>query len=114
MKRRRLSLLLQPYASEIIRLYHLETIDAAEDSAVLLYSCFREHVGREDYLGAEVACAFLERGYLQARNFFESHLHDIPCDIESTLQIASIFKYRWDKARMDPEFLSLREAYLAR
>lgn len=102
----------QLYESELSRLYRSETVDAAEDSAALIYACFREYVDREDYLGADVACSFLEFGYRQARRNFEIHLHDIPCDIESTLQIASVFKSRWDKARMDPYFLSLRQSVL--
>ena len=93
---------------------NLDTIDSAQNSASQIFYLFHQYLDQEDFIGADIANALLKSGYEQSLRNFESDLKKVPCDIDQYLRIAEVFKSTWDKARMDPVFLSLRQSFLAR
>jgi hemerythrin superfamily protein len=104
--------LFEPYASEILPFFKTGSIDDARESSSQILYLFRWYMEQGDFIGADVAKSFLELGYGHAKKNFEDHLHIVLCDIESDLTIAQIFKDAWDKARLDPQFLSLQQSFL--
>jgi len=97
----------EPYSSRIMPFFKYDTLDDARESASQILYLFRWYMDQEDYIGADIAKAYLESGYRLAKRNFERHLRVILCDIESDLAIAQVFKDSWDRARLDPRFLSL-------
>lgn len=99
----------EPYASQIRPFFQYDTLDGARESSSQILYLFRWYRDQEDYIGADIAKSFLESGYHLARRNFEGHLRVVLCDIESDLAIAQVFKDSWDRARLDPQFLSLHQ-----
>ncbi len=129
-------LLVQPYKSELLPHWTFRTPEVARESSEKLFAMFLEYLEREDFVGADMARKFLQMGFTRARRYAnhrggkkydgpvpddkkgQSGAHgraELPRQEEDPVKAESarIFKARWDEAKVHPDYLRQREAFVA-
>ncbi|ALD22146.1 DUF4385 domain-containing protein [Hymenobacter sp. DG25A] len=130
-------LLVQPYKSEILPHWRFRTPEVARESSEHIFGLFLDYLKAEDFVGADMARKFLQMGYTRARRYANhrggkkydgpvpadkkgqsgahgrAELPRAPEDPEKAAA-ASIFKLKWDEARLHPEYVRQRAAFETR
>jgi hypothetical protein len=60
-------LICQPYKEELVRLWRFKAPGDAEESSQAIWRKFREYLGQDDFVGADMARKFLQMGFTRAR-----------------------------------------------
>ena len=128
-------LLVQPYKSEILPHWRFRTPEIARESSEKIFSMFLAYLEAGDFVGADMARKFLQMGYTRSRryaNYKGGKKYDGPVPDDKKGQSGShgreqlerqaedpekaesarIFKERWDEAKVHPEYLRQRAAFL--
>jgi len=128
-------LLVEPYKSEILPHWRFKNPEVAGESSEKIWSLFEGYLAREDFPGADMARKFLQMGFTRARRYAnhaggkkydgpvpddkkgQSGAHgrkELPRQPEDPVkaEAARIFKAKWDAAKVHPDYLRLREAFI--
>ena len=62
-------LLVQPCKSEILPHWRFKTPQVAYSSANKIYEMFLDYKAKEDFVGMDMACKFLQMGYTRSRRY---------------------------------------------
>ncbi|MCO8046046.1 DUF4385 domain-containing protein [Acinetobacter bohemicus] len=129
-------LLVEPYKSEILPYWRFADAEKAQLSSAKIYALFLEYLQQNDFVGADMARKFLQMGYTRARRYANhksgkkyagpvpedkkglsgSHGRDeIPRSPEDPVKAAAakIFKQKWDEAKAHPDYIQLKQKFLA-
>ncbi|MBB4079820.1 hypothetical protein GGR28_002447 [Lewinella aquimaris] len=130
-------LLVEPYKSEILPHWRFKDPSTATVSADTIYKMFLAYLGQKDFVGADMARKFLQMGYTRSRryaNYRGGKKYDGPVPDDKKGQSgahgreqlerqpedpvkaesARIFKAKWDEAKVDPEYLRQKQAFIDR
>ena len=123
-------LLVEPYKSEILPHWRFKTPDIARDSSEKIYQMFLEYLGKDDFVGADMARKFLQMGYTRSRRYAnhksgkkyktnpqkETSKEDqikarkdiLPYEVDPVkAESAAIFKEKWVQAKTKEKYLQL-------
>ena len=129
-------LLVQPYKGEILPHWKFKTVTEAESSSARIHRMFLAYLKAGDFPGADMARKFLQMGWTRARRYAnhkggkkydgpvpddkkgQSGAHgraelprtDHP-DVDK-VEAAAVFKRKWDEAKVHPEYLRQKEAFI--
>ena len=129
-------LLVEPYKSEILPHWRFADAEKAQASSEKIYALFLEYLKHEDFVGADMARKFLQMGYTRARRYANhkggkkydgpvpddkkglSGAHgreELPRSSEDPVKAAAakIFKQKWDKAKVHPEYVRQKQQFQA-
>ncbi|MBC8139635.1 MAG: DUF4385 domain-containing protein [Fibrella sp.] len=127
-------LLVEPYKSEILPFWRFATPDAARESSEKIYGMFCEYLEQGDFIGADMARKFLQMGYTRSRRYAnhkggkkydgpvpddkkgQSGAHgraELPRSPEDPIKAESarIFYAKWQEARQNPRYITLRSEF---
>lgn len=76
-------LMVEPYKSELLPLWRFATPELAKQSAEALYRAFLSYMDADDFVGADMARKFLQRGYTRAALRQPSGRAQVPCERRS-------------------------------
>jgi len=131
-------LLVQPYKAEILPHWRFKDAVAATESSAAIWGLFEAYLAADDFVGADMARKFLQMGFTRARRYAnhrggkkyagpvpadkkgQSGAHgrvELPRSSEPDLDkvaAAVIFKERWDAAKIHPEYVRQKAAFVAR
>ena len=131
-------LLVQPYKAEILPHWRFKDAAAATESSAAIWGLFEAYLATNDFVGADMARKFLQMGFTRARRYAnhrggkkyagpvpankkgQSGAHgrvELPRSSEPDLDkvaAAAIFKERWDAAKIHPEYVRQKAAFVAR
>ncbi len=129
-------LLVEPYKSEILPHWRFKTPEIARESSEKIYSLFKEYLGLQDFVGADMARKFLQMGYTRARRYAnhksgkkykgpvpddkkgQSGAHgreELPREVDPVkAEAAAIFKAKWELAKQNKEYIRQKEAFQSR
>jgi hypothetical protein len=130
-------LLVEPYKSEILPHWRFKDPEVAAESAETIYGMFLNYLEDEDFVGADMARKFIQMGYTRSRRYANykggkkydgpvpddkkgqsgSHGRDqLPRQEEDPVKAASarIFKDYWDTAKVHPEYVRQKAAFIER
>ncbi|MCP9234902.1 DUF4385 family protein [Lewinella sp. JB7] len=130
-------LLVEPYKSEILPHWRFRDPPAATASADTIYEMFLNYLDRGEFVGADMARKFLQMGYTRSRryaNYRGGKKYDGPVPDDKKGQSgahgrdqlerqpedpvkaesARIFKAKWDQAKVHPEYLRQKAAFIER
>lgn len=62
-------LICQPYKGKLVVLWRFKTAVEAAQSSRAIWQKFREYLGADDFVGADMARKFLQMGYTRARRY---------------------------------------------
>ncbi len=123
-------LLVEPYKSEILPHWRFKNPDIARDSSEKIYQMFLEYLGKDDFVGADMARKFLQMGYTRSRRYAnhksgkkyktnpqkETSKEDqikarkdiLPYEVDPVkAESAAIFKEKWVQAKTKEKYLQL-------
>ncbi len=130
-------LLVQPYKAEILPHWRFKDAAAATESSAAIWGLFEAYLADGDFVGADMARKFLQMGFTRARRYAnhrggkkyagpvpadkkgQSGAHgrpELPRTTEPDLDkvaAAAIFKERWDAAKVQPEYVRQKAAFIA-
>lgn len=126
-------LLVEPYKSEILPHWRFKTPEIARESSEKIYSLFLDYLEHQDFVGADMARKFLQMGYTRSRRYAnhksgkkydgpvpadkkgQSGAHgreELPREIDPVkAESAAIFKTKWDQAKTNKTYISLKKAF---
>lgn len=127
-------LLVEPYKSEILPFWKFADPEKATESSEKIYALFLDYLNNNDFVGADMARKFLQMGYTRARRYANhkggkkydgpvpddkkglSGAHgrnELPRTSEDPIKAESarIFKAKWDKAKIHPKYIELKEDF---
>ena len=131
-------LLVQPYKAEILPHWRFKDAAAAMASSATIWGLFEAYLAAADFVGADMARKFLQMGFTRARRYAnhrggkkyagpvpadkkgQSGAHgrvELPRSSEPDLDkvaAAAIFKERWGAAKIHPEYVRQKAAFVAR
>ncbi|WP_276498393.1 DUF4385 domain-containing protein [Pontibacter litorisediminis] len=129
-------LLVEPYKSEILPHWRFRTPEVARESSEKIYQMFLEYLQQNDFVGADMARKFLQMGYTRSRRYAnhrsgqkykgpvpedkkgQSGAHgrtELPLDPDSVKAAsAAIFKEKWEQAKQDEKYKSMKAAFEAK
>lgn len=131
-------LLVQPYKGEILPHWRFKDAATARESSATIWRLFQAYLKDEDFVGADMARKFLQMGFTRARryaNYRGGKKYDgpVPADKKGQsgahgraelprtdhpdpdkVRAAEIFKTKWDEAKVEPEYVRQKEAFIAR
>ena len=116
-------LICQPYKSELHPLWRFKTPFEAQQSCEEIYQKFFEYMGRDEFVGADMAKKYLHMGFTRSRRYW-NHISGkkwtndggwkvLPYDrtekrfYESSL----IFQKYWKAAREDKQYLKMKKQH---
>ncbi|MFB6270761.1 MAG: DUF4385 family protein [Halobacterium sp.] len=111
----------QPYKHELLPLWSIESLDAAEDAAEAIFERFREYRDQRDFVGMDMARKYLQMGWTRALRYakypggrkYEDGERREPqewYDAEKR-EIAAVYRDYLDRVRDDDVYQSLRESF---
>lgn len=116
-------LMAEPYKSEILPFWRFKTPDIAEKSALIIYSMFLAYIEHGEFVGADMSLKYLRMGWTRARRY-ANHPSGTKYDSNKEVkkqaedwqtsekaQSAQIFKEFYDEARINPEYLKMKEQH---
>ena len=113
----------EPYKSELLPLWAFRTPEVAEESAAAITAKFREYLAAGEFPGADLARKYLQMGWTRARRYanhaggrkYDADGREKP-RVEDPVKAAAaaVFKYAYDTAREDPEYVRLRDDHRRR
>ena len=129
-------LLVEPYKSEILPHWRFATPEAAKKSSETIYALFENYLKQDDFVGADIARKFLQMGYTRSRRYAnhkggkkydgpvpddkkgQSGAHgraELPRSAEDPqkAESARIFYAKWQQARTNPDYQTIKEAFQA-
>lgn len=62
-------LICQPYKNEILPYWRFKTPSIAEESSKKIYQMFLDYLDCQDFVGADMACKYLQMGFTRARRY---------------------------------------------
>lgn len=114
-------LLVEPYKSEILPHWRFKTPAIARRSANKIYKMFLEYRSKDDFVGMDMACKFLQMGYTRSRRYAnhksgrkyaEDGKKVLPQEEDKVkAESARIFHEKWKKAREDKTYLALKKKH---
>ncbi|NEM96366.1 DUF4385 domain-containing protein [Pontibacter burrus] len=126
-------LLVEPYKSEILPHWRFKTTDIAKESSEKIYSLFLDYLEQQDFVGADMARKFLQMGYTRSRRYAnhksgkkydgpvpddkkgQSGAHgreELPRELDPVkAESAAIFKAKWEQAKTNKTYISLKKAF---
>lgn len=117
-------LMAEPYKGEIVQHWKFKTPEIALKSATKIYSMFFEYMEQGDFVGADMARKYLMMGWTRARRYanhpsgrkYKPGTREVLPQAEdhSTSDkavSAQIFKDIYDKARVNPLYLHMKEQH---
>ena len=125
----------EPYKSEILPHWRFKDPETATRSSAAIWALFEDYLAQEDFVGADMARKFLQMGYTRARRYANhkggkkydgpvpddkkgvSGAHgrpELPRQPEDPVkaEAARIFKAKWDEAKVHPDYVRLRQAFI--
>lgn len=114
-------LLVEPYKSEILPHWRFKTPEIARQSAETIYAMFLRYKAEGDFVGMDMARKFLQMGYTRARRY-ANHKSGrkyskgdraiLPYEVdEQKAESAAIFKDKWQQAKLDQDYLRLKQRH---
>lgn len=119
-------LMAEPYKSELLPHWRFRTPEIAEVSASKIYDMFNTYKADSDFVGMDMARKFLQMGFTRSRRY-ANHASGTKYDVsgakerllpqdsgsEQSVKAASarVFKGYYDLARLDPDYLSMKQAF---
>ena len=116
-------LICQPYKSELHPLWRFKTPFEAQQSCEEIYQKFFEYMGRDEFVGADMAKKYLHMGFTRSRRYWnhssgkkwtnDGEWKVLPYDrtekrfYESSL----IFQKYWKAAREDKQYLKMKKQH---
>ena len=116
-------LICQPYKSELHPLWRFKTPFEAQQSCEEIYQKFFEYMGRDEFVGADMAKKYLHMGFTRSRRYWnhssgkkwtnDGEWKVLPYDrtekrfYESSL----IFQRYWKAAREDKQYLKMKKQH---
>ena len=131
-------LLVQPYKAEILPHWRFKDAAAAMASSATIWGLFEAYLADGDFVGADMARKFLQMGFTRARRYAnhrggKKYAGPVPADKKGQsgahgrpelprttapdldkVAAAAIFKERWDAAKIHPEYVRQKAAFVAR
>lgn len=117
-------LMAEPYKSEIVPHWKFKTPDIANKSALKIYRMFFEYMEQDDFVGADMCRKYLMMGWTRARRYanhpsgrkYKKGTREILPQAEDHATSdkavsAQIFKDIYDKARVNPVYLHMKEEH---
>jgi len=125
----------EPYKSEILPHWRFKDPETATASSEKIWELFLAYLKDDDFVGADMARKFIQMGYTRARRYANhkggkkydgpvpddkkgvSGAHgreELPRQAEDPVkaEAARIFKVKWDAARVHPDYVRLKEAFV--
>ena len=131
-------LLVQPYRGEILPHWRFKDAAAATESSAAIWGLFEAYLKAKDFVGADMARKFLQMGFTRARRYAnhrggkkydgpvpddkkgQSGAHGRP-ELPRTdhpdpdkIAAAEIFGRKWDEAKVHPDYVRQKEAFIER
>jgi hypothetical protein len=129
-------LLVEPYKTEILPHWRFKTPEIAKESSDKIYQLFLDYLDQDDFIGADMARKFLQMGYTRSRRYANhksgkkykgpvpddkkgqsgSHGRDeLPREIDPVkARSAEIFKEKWDQAKHNDKYKSMKSDFNAK
>lgn len=127
-------LLVEPYKSEILPYWQFADVEKANESSKKIYQLFLDYLEQDDFVGADMARKFLQMGYTRARRYAnhkggKKYDGAVPKDKKGLsgthgreelsrssadpikAAAAKIFKQKWDEAKLNPQYIELKEKF---
>lgn len=117
-------LMAEPYKSEIVPHWRFKTPAVATKSATYIYKMYMNYLYDGDFVGADMARKYLMMGWTRARRYanhpsgrkYAKGTRDVLPLAEDRAtsekaECAQIFKDVYDKARVNPAYLQLKEQH---
>ena len=131
-------LLVQPYKGEILPHWRFKDAAAATESSAKIWQLFEAYLAAGDFVGADMARKFLQMGFTRARRYAnhrggKKYDGPVPADKKGQsgahgrpelprtdqpdpdkIAAAEIFGRKWDEAKVHPEYVRQKEAFIAK
>lgn len=114
-------LMVEPYKSEILPHWRFKTPEIARESAEVIYAMFLRYKMEGDFVGMDMTRKFLQMGYTRSRRYANhksgrKYAKDdrslLPYQVdEQKAESAAIFKEKWQQAKLDQEYLRLKQRH---
>ena len=118
-------LLVEPYKSDICKVWRFATLEHAKVSASTIYEMFQGYRDRKDFIGMDMCRKFLEMGFTRSRRYanhkdgkkYDENRNIIPQEPDALTSekalCARVFKSARDMAVEDPIYQKMRKYWRA-
>lgn len=116
-------LLCEPYKGEILPYWKFKTPEIATASSEKIYELFLLYLASNDFIGADMACKYLQMGFTRARRYANykggrkystktgKQLKKGTGDPQKAIS-AAIFYKKWQQVEKNPKYARLKKAWL--
>lgn len=115
---------IQPYKRELLPLWSVGDLEAAEEAAPALYERFESYLDDGDFPGADMARKYLRLGYTRAMRYAKYPEGEKYVDDEERTperwydqekrKIALVYREYWNRAREHERYRDLKERHRGR
>ena len=106
---------IEPYKSELLPLWEIASLDAAEEAAVAIYDRYREYREASDFVGMDLARKYLQMGWTRSLRYAKYRggrkYHDDGTEREpqewydpEKREIAAVYREYLDRVREDDAY----------
>jgi hypothetical protein len=111
----------QPYKDELLPNWTVKDLDAAEESAEIIFEQFQQYARDGDFVGMDMARKYLQMGYTRAMRYakypggqkYDDGKERDPQEWydEEKREIALRFETKWEQAREDEQYQRLKDEH---
>ncbi len=116
-------LICEPYKSEIGQYWRFKNEAAALESSAIIFEKFEDYLGKNDFVGADMARKYLQMGFTRSRRYF-NYKGGKKYDAENGYQqfdretgdpekakSAAVFYDKWKEAEKNPVYFSMKKEW---